>query len=291
MKLAISILNRNWLDDTIKCIDSILDSGFTDYKIYLLDNWSKNNEYNSLEKKYWKNKDIIINKSDTNLWFTWWNNFNIDLILKEEFDYILLLNNDCILENDFLSKFTKWIEKHNQKWIYWPIIKSPNWEIQAIGSYINLRTWSSSRLKEIKWEYQEVDYVTGSCMAIPTKLIKKIWWLDDKYFAYREESDFCLRAKKVWYKSYALNIDGIIHKEEAATKKVKPYYTYLMFRNRILFLKKHANVWQYIFSYIILCWYLVIIFPKKFWFKNYKYAFRWIVDWIKNIWWSFMNWK
>lgn len=289
MKLAISILNRNWLDDTKKCIDSILDSDFTDYKIYLLDNWSKNNEYNSLEKKYWKNKDITINKSDNNLWFTWWNNYNINLILKKDFDYILLLNNDCILENDFLSKFTKWIEKHNQKWIYWPIIKSPNWEIQAIGSYINLRTWSSSRLKEIKWEYQEVDYVTWSCMAIPTELIKKIWWLDDKYFAYREESDFCLRAKKIWYKSYALNIDGIIHKEEAATKKVKPYYTYLMFRNRIIFLKKHSNLVQYIFSYFILCWYLVIIFPKHFWLKNFKYAFRWIVDGIKNIWWAFMN--
>ena len=287
MKLAISILNWNWLNDTIKCLDSILESDFKDYKIFILDNWSNNNEYNKLNKKYWKNKNIVINKSTNNLWFTWWNNFNINLILNETFDYILLLNNDCLLEKDFLTKFMHWIREHWWKWIYWPIIKWPHWEIQAIGSFWNLRTWSSTRVKSIHTKFIEVDYVTGSCMAIPINLIKSIWCLDNKYFAYREESDFCFRAKKKWYKSYALNVDWIIHKEETATKKDKPYYTYLMFRNRILFLKKHANIRQYTFSYIILLWYLVIIFPRYFWLKNFKYAFRGILDGINNKWWAF----
>lgn len=289
MKLLISILNRNWLNDTIQCIDSILESDFSDYKIYILDNWSKNNEYEKLKGKYWNNKKIIINKSDTNLWFTWWNNFNIEQILKEgnRPDYILLLNNDCVVEKDFLSKFIQWIKHHNQKWIYWPIIKSPNWNIQAIWSYLNLWTWSSTRVKNIKWDYIQVDYVTWSCMAIPMELINKIWWLYDKFFAYWEETDFCLRAKKEWYNSYALNIEWIIHKEEAANKKTKPYYTYLMFRNRILFLKKHSNIFQYIFSYFILLCYLIIVFPKNFGLKNYKYALKWIFDWIKGIWWPF----
>lgn len=288
MQLAISILNRNGLNDTIQCIDSILQSNFSTFSIFLLDNWSKNREYEKLKEKYWDNGKIKINKSDTNLWFTWWNNFNIEQILKEkDSDYILLLNNDCIVKKHFISKFVEWIEKHNQKWIYWPIIKWPHWEIQAIGSYLNLRTWSSTRLKSINWDYNEVDYVTGSCMAIPTELIEKIWWLDDKFFAYREETDFCLRARNEWYKSYALNVDWIIHKEESATKKVKPYYTYFMFRNRIFFLKKHANRLQYSFSYIVLLWYLMIVFPKNFGFRNYKYALKGIRDWIKNIWWNF----
>lgn len=286
MKLAISIINWNWLSDTIYCIDSILHSNFSTFKIFLIDNGSRNNEFEKLKNKYWNNNKIIINKSEVNLWFTWWNNFNIDLILKDAFDYVLLLNNDCVLEIDFLQSFVKWIKKCNKKWIYWPVIKWLHWEIQAIGSYLNLRTGSSTRPKSIEWEYEEVDYVTGSCMAIPTELIEKIWWLDDNFFAYREETDFCLRAKKEGYKSYALNIDWIIHKEESATKKVKPYYTYFMFRNRILFLKKHASLVQYLFSYLVLLWYLILIFPKNFGFKNYKYAFKGIIDWIKNIGWA-----
>lgn len=288
MFLSISILNWNWLDDTIKCVDSILESDFDDYRIFLLDNWSVNNEYYEIKRKYWNNNKIVINKSNINLWFTLWNNFNIEQTLKEKkSDYILLLNNDCVLKRNFLFEFVEWIKKHNKKWIYGPIIRWPHDEIQAIGSYLNLRTWSSNRLKSIKWEYQEVDYVTWSCMAIPTELIKKIWWLDDKFFAYREESDFCFRAKNKWYKSYALNIDWVVHEESIATKKIKPYYTYFMFRNRILFLKKHANIFQYVLSYVVLLWYLIFIFPKYFGIKNYKYALKGIIHWIKNIWWPF----
>lgn len=288
MKLAISILNRNWLKDTIECLDSILNSNFSDYKIFILDNGSKNKkEYNVLKEKYWNNKNIEINRSDENLWFTWGNNYNIKKILdKKDFEYIILLNNDCKLEKNFLSNFIKKIKETEKIWIFGPIIKWYDNSIQAIWSYINLWTGSSCRVKEISWKCQKVDYVTWSCMVIPKEILTKICVLDDRFFAYREESDYCLRAKREWYNTYAINIDWIYHKEESAQRKIKPYYTYLMFRNRILFLKKHANILQYLFSYFILLAYLVVIFPKNFWTKNYKYAIKGIVDGIKWLWWK-----
>lgn len=286
-KLAISILNRNWLKDTIECVDSIVRSDFFDYIIFILDNGSKNKEeYNVLKEKYWNNKNIEINKSDENLWFTWGNNYNIKKVLdKKDFEYIILLNNDCKLEKNFLSNFIKKIEETEKIWIFGPIIKWYDNSIQAIWSYINLWTGSSRRVKEILWKCQKVDYVTWSCMVIPRKILTKTWLLDDRFFAYWEESDYCLRANKEWYNTYAINIDWIYHKEESAQKKIKPYYTYLMFRNRILFLKKHANILQYFFSYFILLAYLILIFPKNFWTKNYKYAIKGTVDGIKWIWW------
>lgn len=287
-KLAISILNWNWLNDTVECVDSILVSKFSYYEIYLLDNGSENKkEYDMLMKKYWSNKNIEINKSNENLWFTGGNNYNINRILKnKDVDYVMLLNNDCKIEKNFLKNFVKEIEKINEVGIFWPTIKWYDWSIQAIGSYLNLRTGSSKRLKNIKWDNQIVDYVTGSCMIIPRTIIKKIGLLDDKFFAYWEESDYCLRAKKQWYETYSINVDWIYHKEESAQRKTKPYYTYLMFRNRILFLKKHTNIVQYFFSYFILLAYLVVIFPKNFWTKNYKYAIKGIVDGIKWLWWK-----
>lgn len=288
MKLAISILNRNWIKDTIECVDSIIQSNFLDYKIFILDNGSKDKkEYNILKKKYWYNKNVKIDKSDENLWFTWGNNYNIKKILNtKNFKYIMLLNNDCKMSENFLGNFIKQIEKNKKTWIFGPIIKWYDNSIQAIWSYINLWTGSSRRVKEISWKYQEVDYVTWSCMIIHKEVLTKIWLLDNKFFAYREESDYCLRAKKEWYKTYSINVDWVYHKEYTAQRKIKPYYTYLMFRNRILFLKKHANILQYLFSYFILLIYLIVIFPKKFWVKNYKYATKGIVDGIKWIWWT-----
>ena len=83
-------------------------------------------------------------------------------------------------------------------------------------------------------------------------MLQEVGLLDDQYFAYREESDYCLRAKKLGYPIIVLSSDGIVHKEETAHNKKKPYYAYLMFRNRILFLKKHANLVQYMVSWIVL---------------------------------------
>jgi len=67
MQLSISILNRNGLDDTIHCIDSLLQSDFSTFFVFLLDNGSKNNEYEKLKERYRNNDKIIINKSDVNL--------------------------------------------------------------------------------------------------------------------------------------------------------------------------------------------------------------------------------
>lgn len=284
MKLAISLLNRNGLYDTIKCIDTLLQSDFLEYKIYLLDNGSTDpHEYTLLQKRYNQNKNIIINRSPINLWFTGGNNYNFQLMFHEwTFEFVLLLNNDCKVKKHFLWEFLDSIEKINKKWIFWPIIKWYDESIQAAWCHINLRTWSSTRLKEIQSWYYSVDYVTGSCMIVSIEVLQSTGMLDDRYFAYREEADLCLRAKDSGYNTYIVPIQGIYHKEETANKRVRPYYTYLMFRNRLLFLKKHGTYLQYIFSRLILCIYIIVIFPFTFWIKNYKYLWMALRDGTHN---------
>ena len=58
MKIAIIIINYNKYEKTIECIETIKESKFTDYKIYLLDNNSLNESYKILEEKYC-NEDFI----------------------------------------------------------------------------------------------------------------------------------------------------------------------------------------------------------------------------------------
>jgi GT2 family glycosyltransferase len=66
--IAFSILNRNGLDDTISCINSLLASEFQDFDIFLLDNGSSDpKEYITLEKEYHQYKNIIIHQSNSNL--------------------------------------------------------------------------------------------------------------------------------------------------------------------------------------------------------------------------------
>jgi len=281
-KIAFSILNRNGLIDTISCINSLLASEFQDFDIYLLDNGSKDiNEFEVLKGTYWIYKNIIIGKSSTNLWFTGGNNYNLHLIEKKNYDYICLFNNDCYIEKWFLWSLIYHIDSLHQDAIYGPVIKNLDGTIQSCGSKINLWLWTNPRIKNITWPYKHVDCVSGSCFIISWKVFKKVWLLDDRYFAYREESDYCMRTKKAWYPIISLNIDGVIHKEETANNKKKPYYTYLMFRNRILFLRKHANRLQYIVSRGVLIIYMIVIFPRVFGLQNYKQARKGIQDGLK----------
>ena len=276
--IAFSILNRNGLEDTITCVNSLLSLDFQDFDIYLMDNGSNDTtEFQQLQKRYRDYNQIIINKSTTNLWFTGWNNYNLELIKTQQYKYICLLNNDCIVEQDFLWFLMRQLQHINTDAIYWPVIKNPDGTIQSCGSMINLWLWTNPRLKNIIWPSQQVDCVSGSCFIISWSVFEEIWLLDDRYFAYREESDYCMRAKQAWYPVISLNIDGIIHKEETASNKKKPYYTYLMFRNRILFLRKHASRLQYIVSRGVLIVYMIFIFPRIFGLANLKHACKGIV--------------
>ena len=66
--IAFSILNRNGLEDTITCVNSLLSLDFQDFDIYLMDNGSNDTtEFQQLQKRYRDYNQIIINKSTTNL--------------------------------------------------------------------------------------------------------------------------------------------------------------------------------------------------------------------------------
>lgn len=284
--IAFSILNWNGVDDTIDCVSSLLASDYEAIHMYLLDNWSRSaEEYTQLKNMFGMHKKVTLNRASSNLWFTWWNNYNLQLMKEKKYDYVCLLNNDCLVGSEFLSTFLSTIDTIGKAWIYGPVISNPDGSIQSCWSFINLRTGTNPRLKHISWAYQEVDCVSGSCFIISWQVVENVWLLDERYFAYREESDYCKRAAALGYPIISVDIPGIIHKEETATNKKKPYYTYLMFRNRILFLKKHANMLQYVCSWIILFAYITLYFPKTFWYRNFPYLFKGIQDGIQGKWW------
>ena len=286
--LAISLLNRNGLHDTIDCIDSLQQSNFQNFDIFLLDNGSKNNEYKKLHQLYKNQTNIKLQHSPENLWFTGGNNLNLQEIEKWDYQYILLLNNDTIIPHNFLWSFIKQIQSFWKEGIFSPIIKEFYYKniVQSSGNSLNLRTWGGKRNSKVLETIRSFDYVSWACFLITKKCFEKIWLLDDHFFCYREENDYCFRAKKEGFYSYIIPNTEIFHKEEAANKKVSAYYTYLMFRNRDLFLKKRATKIQYLISWIFLLGYLTILFPKKFWCKQYKYAIKGIVDSYKEKYWG-----
>ncbi len=109
-KVFIVVLNWNGCEDTIECIESLKRIDYQDYKILVIDNGSTDESLDIIPKKYLQ--EIIFIATKKNLGFAGGNNVGIKYAFENPpagggADYILLLNNDTIVESDFLSKLVE----------------------------------------------------------------------------------------------------------------------------------------------------------------------------------------
>src|SRR4030067_2103187 len=100
MKVAVVILNYNGLANTIECLEALEKCLLDKFKVEIIvvDNGSKDGSVKTLSKL----KDIIFIENRKNLGFAAGNKIGIKKALQRKVDYILILNNDTIVDNDLL---------------------------------------------------------------------------------------------------------------------------------------------------------------------------------------------
>jgi len=241
--LAIIIVNWEREEDTLACLLSIQKfyKSFNEYEIILIDNGSKS----GIEKikKYKFNFDINVIENDINLGFTGGNNVGINYALIRNIPFVLLLNNDTVIVDNSIKLVLEKIKMNNDYGAIGIINyyhDSPN-RIWQSGFDYNFKNGKFFRVESVKksGELINVDYVPGSSILIRSCLIKSIGDLDNNYFAFWEEIDFCLRIKKIGYKIAYLQGTKILHKIKSSTNS--NLHLYLSTRNRFYFLKKFSN--------------------------------------------------
>lgn len=292
-KLCFIILNWNWFNKTKICLDSLFSSN-KDFEIYLLDNWSSGNEFELLKKRYLNESRLHLFHSDINLWFTGWVNFCIEKAKEKKYEWYCLLNNDTLLDWEFLKKLHLliWVIP-NSIWIFWPRILHANKPeiIQSEGGKISLWTWicpwvnEGAPNNESSDEFQDTDYVSGCCFFIKWALLKAVWILDDSFFAYYEEVDYCIRVRKLGYKIGVFTHLQIHHDQSSSSNSYTGLWIFLMMRNRILFLKKHSKFLQYVLSYIYLLPYS-LYFRIKYGWTLFFYFRMGVIEWILGYDWN-----
>lgn len=215
-------------------------------------------------------KRLILIKNDENYGFAEGNNIGIKYALnKLNSDYILLLNNDTVVDRDFLNELVNTGERKENFGIIGPKIyyySEPN-KIWCIGGNID---WKFARglhvgTNEIdKGQYnkmREFDYISGSAFLIKRGVIDNIGLMDKKFFLYFEETDLALRASENGYKSVYVPEAKIWHKvSKSGGGLSKPIGLYYITRNRWIFMKKWAKKSDYVF-FIIYQAIGAIVFP------------------------------
>ena len=242
-KIIIILVNYNGSRDTIECIKSIRkDSSF--YDILVIDNCSTDSSVEYLKSfQQQLNFNLII--SNENKGFSAGNNIGIKYAQQYNYDYYLLLNNDTIVTNGFIENLINGFSSFKNCGVTTAKINyydEPN-RIWYDGGSTNLRVfrtehWNYNQLDNYSTEdNQLVTFISGCCMCISKDVINKVGYLNEEFFLYEEDAEYCVRILKHGYSMVYVPNSLIYHKVSSSTGKGSFLSQYYIIRNKYSLIK------------------------------------------------------
>jgi len=206
------------------------------------------------QSKFFGNKELIPTsiyplifiQTGENLGFAGGNNVGIRYTLeKNDFDSIVLLNNDAVICKSSITELMKAKSKLSNRAIYGGRIyyySNPS-KIWFDGGHFNKWLGRTTHINMRKSEIpekvpHEVNFVTFCYVLIPKQLLKEIGLLDESYFIYVEDLDYSYRVWKSGCKLYHVSSSQIYHKVGGSLGEgVSEFSAYWMMRNRVKFIR------------------------------------------------------
>ncbi len=205
------------------------------------------------EKEAKLKNPIIFIQSGENRGFAAGNNIGIKYALaKDDFAYVWLLNNDTVVSSNVLELFISNKELDNNVLYGTTLVKYDTKKVQCLGGgYINgiigyqkyygedFYTENVINNLNLQKEIEnELDYIVGASMFVSKDILKKCGLLDEDYFLYWEETDYCFRLKSMGIK-LKWNSNLVVYHKIGSSTDIKSKFTeYYSTRNTIKFLKK-----------------------------------------------------
>jgi len=162
--------------------------------------------------------------------------------------YCLLLNNDAQLSPTTLNTFAHVFEENQDIAVITPQLISPNGDEQRSFGYfmrpmdeIIPKAFRKKRVPPTGNKLVDVDSVIGACMAVRQSAIQQVGLLDEDFFFYFEETQWCYRFKKHGFRIVLDNKTKVIHEKGKSTRSVRKEAQLEMLRSRFLYYKKVFN--------------------------------------------------
>lgn len=287
----VSIITINYNSPQITCelIESLNLITYPNIEIIVVDNNSTINKSDIIKSNF---PGIILIESKINVGFPGGNNLGI---MRAKGEYILLINNDCVVTKNFLEPLVEKFENNHKIGAISPKIRffhTPE-KIQFAGikpiNKYTIRNHAIGYWEDDNGQY-DFDYETycvhGAAMIIPVKIIKEIGLMSYIYFLYYEELDWMERIKKAGYQLYYIHNSLVYHKESKSTGKISSLKTFYINRNRILYLRRNIHGFTFV---IALIYQIFIAIPKNSFLFLIKGKFSLFYAYISAIIWHLKN--
>lgn len=243
LKIVIVVLTYNHAQLALSCLFSLSRIKKSNYSVstVVVDNGSSDKTSAIISQKYPRIK-IIRNKK--NYGFSKGINSGLKYAFKKGYDWIIMLNDDTKVPQNFLTGLLP-IALKNSFAICGPKIKTIDNKIWSLGGKIDKLRFSGGLIAygkkdNKKLSNRKVDYISGTAMLVKREVFEKIGFLDEDYFLYYDDADFCFRASKAGFNSYLIPEVEIKHLETVTIKKNSPSHYYHAAKSHLIFVLKRA---------------------------------------------------
>jgi GT2 family glycosyltransferase len=270
--LSICIVTYNARDYLADSLKSIYQNTGLEFEVIVVDNGSTDSVAGMLRENY---PEIHLIQNDSNAGYT----RPMNQALKAASGrYLVQLNPDTLILPEAFDRLVQFMQADEKVGICGPKVLNQDGTLQKPCRRGESRPWAVvsyfsglyALFPKSKFfggylmnymgedETHEVAGVSGSCMLICREVVDQIGYLDEIFFAYQEDADYCFRAKQAGWKVFYVPAAKIIHYGGKGGSRVKPFRSiYEWHRSYWLFYKKnYASDYPFIFNWF---YYLAII--------------------------------
>jgi N-acetylglucosaminyl-diphospho-decaprenol L-rhamnosyltransferase len=280
--LSIIIVNWNTCNLLVKCLDSIFETvRASAYEIIVVDNSSTDD---SVEMVHTRFPSVRLIANQQNVGFTQANNQALAASCGR---YVLLLNSDTEVQPGALNAMVRFMDGHPAAGAAGAHLLNPDGSFQASHTdfptlwreFLILSSLGRALLcpsypsygPEVEKGPQRADYIEGACLLVRRKAVEQVGGLDEGFFMYAEEVDWCYRMKQAGWEVWYLPKVRIIHHGGGSSRQRKTRMEAELYRSRIRFFRKHYGGGQAICLKALI---YAFTFVKSIWYRPLRWLTR-----------------
>lgn len=236
--VGVVLLNWNNYKDTAECLQSLETVDYPELSVYVADNGSTDGSAERLAEEF--DKPVFLFNGE-NLGFAAGCNPAIERALADGADYVLLLNNDAVVESSFLRPLVETAESNDDVAAVGGIILDESGEVWSAGGEFSPTFVKLSHETEPDDGVYETGFISGAMLLLPREFIQSVGGLNEAYFFGMEDEELAWEARR---RGLRLLIDPrskIHHDAGSSAAERSPFRYYHDARNRLRFASENLS--------------------------------------------------
>lgn len=245
-KIGIVICNYNKEDAVLDCIQSILESKFQDFDLYVVDNGSTDQSVSRIRKKY--GDEVVLLENAENLGGSGGFNTGLRVVYEKGYPYVMCVDNDALLDENAVGNLYEFLETHPEAGMAAAKVyhlEAPEY-VQQFGQKVDFEHFCTevhyyNALEDGSMpEYLYVDAVAACSLMVRRSIIDEIGFMPEENFLYWDDTEWCYRCNLAGYKVASVGSAKALHAMGAKKEAVDTFPAYYAWRNWITFFAKYT---------------------------------------------------